>query len=205
MVRRNGIGFVGSSIAVSAFLRPVCLSERINKFKLILRKAVVFAEALPRPSRDQETQSSWSSTAYGQGKAEKTDDGKTRVPYIKEKAPCQKCHEMFRELRGFISGTNPKPERDESFFGACAEYCPVNDLIPDDAVGEDTKFEINSKLESHLQQCSSLFTGMKKLCELANKLDIKNKDDKELYLLKEAAKEEVDIVNIFGFRPDCKM
>lgn len=208
-VWRNGRGFVGSSIAVSPFLRPLCLNERINNFKFILRKAVVFAEALPRPSDDQATESSWSSTAYGHRGIQQRDDGKKRVRrYDKEKAPCKKCQEMFQELRGFISGTNPQSERDESFLGACAEYCPVNELIPDDDVGRDTQLEMHSKLKSHLQQCSPLFTVIRELCELANKHDVEIKgDDKKLQLLKEAARQRVtvDALNIFGFRPECKM
>lgn len=205
-VWRNDRGFVGSSIAVSPFLRPLCLNERISNFKLRLRKAVVFAEALPRPSNDQATDSCWSSTAYGPPSVEKTDGDKYIVRYIKEKAPCGKCQETFQELTGFISGISRQSKRDESFLGACAEYCPVNELIPDDDVGRDTQLEMRSKLESHLQQCSPLFAGIRKLCELANKHDLEIKgDDKKLQLLREAARQEVDTLNIFGFRPQCKM
>ena len=122
----NDRGFVGSSVAVSAFLRPLCLHERVINFKPRLRKAVVFAEALLIPSNGEATESSWSSITYGRPCVQEIGVEK-RVRYIREKAPCKNCQNTFEELMGFISGTNLESAGDKTFLGACAEYCPVNE------------------------------------------------------------------------------
>lgn len=199
-VWRNGRGFVGSSIAVSAFLRPLCLHERIINFKPKLQKAVVFAEALSSPSDDQEKQSKWSSTAYGPPCLTEIG-GKKRFCYNTTKDPCNKCQKTFKELRLFTSGTNDQSNRDESFLGACAEYFPVNELIPQDDIGMDTKREMQEKLQIHRENCSSLFTNIQRLCEVANEPNAEQR-------LRQRLRQDnhvVHSIDIFGFRPARKM
>ena len=210
-------------MAVSSFLRPLCLHKRVTKFNPRLRKAIVFAKPLQSPPHDQA--SSWSSIAYKGRYVQEPDSDKKTVCYDIVKAPCKNCQEMFKNLSGFIGGELEVPEsaRGETFLGECAEYCPVNALIPNDDVERDSDSKMYSKLERHCEQCSSLFEDMWELCELANKHVVKRKgddkkkgddqkkggdknedNDKKLQILKNAAKEKVDKLNIFGFRPNVK-
>ena len=195
---RNARGFVGSSIAVSAFLRPRCLYKRINSFKLRLKEAVVFAKALPRPSDDEAMNTRWSSKAYTDSRDQATGSSSTafskRHRYAKDKDPCGKCQNTFKNLGGFIRVKDPNSAGsaggDRSPLGACAEYCPVNELIPDDNVDNvenETQLEMFNRLETYREQCSSLFTGIRELCELANELAANNVRDAEKQL-KESAK-----------------
>lgn len=201
MVSRNDWGFIGSSIAVSSFLRPLCLHKRVISFTPRLREAVVFATPLSKPSDDQGQVDKWSSIAY-----KKKFDTK-KVCYTIKKAPCKKCRDMFKTLMGFISGTNDELENRETFRGACAEYCPVNKLITGDDVGQDTEpDEMHNKLRINQERCSLLFKGIEKLCEFANKLPDDNGPDAELKLKNEA--KTLNLVHnakIFGFIPECEM
>ena len=204
-VWRNDRGFVGSSIAISTFLRPLCLQKRVINFKPRLRKAVVFAQVLRIPSNGEAPESSWSSIAYGPPCVQEIG-GEKRVHYIRDKAPCKNCQNTFKEVMGSMSGTNLESAGDKSFLGACAEYCPVNELIPANSVGRDTDPEMHSKLDRHRERCSSLFKGIRKLCKLANELDAEDLPDAEYKKrLEYAAKPLVNALNIFGLRPECKM
>ena len=200
-VWRDDSGFVGSSIAVSSFLRPLCLHERVIHFKSSLRKAVVFAEPLQRPLRGQASR--WSSMAYRRRSVKETDSDKAPRRYNKRKDPCKNCQEMFKNLSGFISVEGLDSPRAETFWGACAEYCPVNELIAD--VGRDTDPQMDNKLRRHRKRCISLFKGIRNLCELANKLDVKKEDNDKKLTLKHAAKPLVNEINIFGLSPGCEM
>ena len=201
-VSHNGKMFVGSSISVSHCLRPLCLHERVIKFKPALKKAIVFEDALPSPSDDQATESSWSSAAYGHESVQEPGAIKESIRYNKRKDPCKKCRKTFKELVGFLSVTNLTSESDESFLGACAEYCPVDVLLIPDDVKKDT--DVDMRLERHREQCSSFFADVGDLCKYANDLDVKGKDEKR-QLLKDAAISKVDALNIFGFRRDAQM
>ncbi|XP_044169423.1 uncharacterized protein LOC114972794 [Acropora millepora] len=204
-VSRNDLGFIGSSIAVSAFLRPLCLHKRIISFKRRLQEAVVFAKALPSPSDDQGQVDKWSSIAYKRNFDEDTDT-KEKVCYVKEKAPCKKCRDMFQGLTEFISGTNHESGDRETFRGACAEYCPVNKLITGDDVGQySDPAGVQNKLRINQERCSSLFRGIEDLCEFANQPRPENGPGAELELRNEAERLRlVDKTQIFGFRPNVE-
>ena len=193
-------GFVGSSIAVSSFLRPLCLHERVIHFKPSLRKAVVFTKPLQRPLRGQASR--WSSMAYRRP-VQETDSDMAPRRYNERKDPCKNCQEMFKNLSGFISVEGLHSSRAETFLGACAEYCPVNELIAD--VGRDTDRQMDNKLRIHRERCISLFKGIRNLCELANKLDVKKEDNDKKLRLRHEARPLVNQLNIFGFRPGCEM
>ena len=145
-VKHNNNWFVGSSMSVSRFLRPLCLYTRISGFKHCLMKAIIYfngEEPLTVP--DNQTMN-WSSCAFN------------RWDYSNRKDPCQNCQTMFRNLEGFISITvNLEEGNNRTFLGACAEYCPVNDLLKlvDD---EQALFESDiSRLEANRNRCSNLF------------------------------------------------
>ena len=113
-VSRNDWGFIGSSIAVSSFLRPLYLHKRVINFKRRLRKAVVFAKPLLEPSDDQGTVDSWSCIAY-KIKFDKDTNTNVKVCYAIKKAPCKNCRHMFKGLRALISDTNHELKDGETF------------------------------------------------------------------------------------------
>ena len=198
----NGRGSVGSSIAVSAFLRPLCLYQRIMGFKPRLKEAVVFAKPLLSPSDDKAMKSGWSCKAYtdGGGSDQATGASSTAFnktePYDNYKDPCKKCRNVFKNLGGFIHVRDPySAGGDRSFWGACAEYCPVNDLIP--GGNGETPPQMSNRLEKYHEQCFSLFTD---LCKFSYELDANKEPDDEKQL-QVAAKALVPSTKIFGFRP----
>ena len=73
---------VGSSVAVSHFLRPLYLYNRIRHFKPSLKRAVIYNE----PLETAETNVEWQSEAFG-------GEG-----YERSKRPCQTCYSRFRNL-----------------------------------------------------------------------------------------------------------
>ena len=100
---------VGSSVAVSHFLRPLYLYNRIRHFKPSLKGAVIHNE----PLETAETNAEWESEAFG-GKG-----------YETSKKPCQTCQSKFWNLQCF-------GESDPREFSSAqrAEYCPINQLLP---------------------------------------------------------------------------
>ena len=200
-VSRNDWELIGSSIAVSSFLRPLCLHKRVISFTPRPQEAVVFAKPLQKPSDDQGQVDKWSSIAY------KRNFDEEKNCYVFKKAPCKKCRDMFQGLTEFISGTNHELGDRETFRGACAEYCPVNKLITGDDVGQySDPAGVQNKLRINQELCSSLFRGIEDLCEFANQLRPENGPDAEFELRNEAERLRlVDRTKIFGFRPEYEM
>lgn len=167
MVSHNGQWSVGSSIAVSHFVRPLCLLRRIGNFKPCLKKAIVFYQPLDTANNQE-----WSSQAFrtGQGEAPAT------------KPPCQNCTTMFANLENF--------NKCGTFLGACAEYCPVNQLLADKTLSEEENQQINDALEQNRDICKRYF---------------KNFQEIEIKKRKEAL-EKIKVVfkeHLFGLRPRC--
>ena len=184
-VSHNGRWFIGSSIRVSHFLRPLCLYNRILRFKRNLKKAIVCSK--PLCIADNEA-ANWSSSAY------------IIVEKIKPITPCENCQMVFQNLEGFIQFTDCNDG--VTFLGACAEYCPVNELLVDDSEassGADT--DTFKRLLSHRKRCTDLFDEYTKIA------------DECFYALKsgengriEAIYTEVSSkVHIFGYQPKCNM
>ena len=151
-VSHGGKCLVGASIAVNDFLRPLCLFKRISEFKWNFKKAIVYSRSLyTTDERD------WKSSAFA------------KKEYTEEKAPCQKCVQMFENLRGFITKGNEGPARDSgklNFVGNCAEYCPVNELLTDDmGTSHEEKRRINTTLKQFWDQCATLFSKYESICE----------------------------------------
>ena len=84
--------------------------------------------------------------------------------YCSSKDPCQNCQTMFSNLEGFISeGINQLANAgNQTFLGACAEYCPVSELVDDDQALPES---IILRLEANRRRCSNLF---EKFRETAN-------------------------------------
>ena len=142
-------------------MRPLCLYNRILRFKRNLKKAIVCSEPLCIAGNEA---ANWSSSAYERKEIKTANEtnSKPEKSYTKAKAPCQNCQMVFQNLEGFI------PFKDGqggfTFLGACAEYCPVNELLVDDSEassGADT--DTFGRLTSHGNRCTDLFLEYTKI------------------------------------------
>ena len=202
-VSRNSVFLVGCSMAVSSFLRPICLHNRIATFKCRLREAVV----LNRPLDPCDQREQWSSSAFMRGRqddrAPGNRQGKRETGYTEPKNPCRNCQVMFQNLKGFIPA-NAEAENRDTFQGACAEYIPVSELIKDDIRDRPT-VAVQNKLEVHLEKCIYLCKNYRKIadecCNCYNPDRTLKKDQKLL----NAAYHKVPHIHIFGFKPELKM
>ena len=185
----NSVFSVGCSMAVSSFLRPLCLHNRIAKFKFRLREAVVLDS--PLDPGDQNGQ--WSSSAFMRSNH-----------YTEPKDPCRNCQDMFINLNGFIPDKVEAGTRD-TFQGACAEYIPVNEMLTDDTRDRPT-VAVQKKLEGNLERCMYLFRNYReitaKCCKCLNEDNTTLKNDPQLL---NAAFDEIPHIRIFGFNPNLKM
>ena len=173
-VFHNGRWFIGSSIRVSRFLRPLCLYNRILRFKRNLKKAIVFSKPLCIAGNKAVN---WCSFAYKRKVIKTANETKSKPEksYTEPKDPCQNCQMVFQNLEGFIQfidckdGGGEDEDEDEgsvSFLGACAEYCPVNELLVDDSEassGADT--DMLGRLISHRRRCTDLFNEYTKIAD----------------------------------------
>ena len=184
MVSHNDQWSVGSSIAVSQFLRPLCLLRRIGNFKQSLKKAMVFYQPL-----DTANNQNWSSHAFRTGL-----DGSPAT-----KPPCQNCTTIFAKLEGFIkhdtflgacASLSDEENKRHTFLGACAEYCPVDQLLEDKSVSDEENKRINDALEQNMGICKRYFTNFQRI-------QIKEWNE---------ALEKIRVVfkeHLFGLRPQC--
>ena len=174
----SGRSFVGASIAVSDFLRPICLFNRILNLKDGLGASVIFSESLNIPDK-----SNWQfSYAY---KAERYDS-------LNDGLPCQNCRMIFQEDKSGRGGP--------TFLGACAEYCAVDELLPNEQTLRYTMDEcVKSKLERKLEQCTDLFKEYRdksKKCITAFESGNLNEIE-TLYW------DVIYLFHTFGLRPEC--
>ena len=174
---------VGSSVAVSHFLRPLYLYNRIRHFKPSLKRAVILNE----PLETVETNAEWQSEAFG-------GEG-----YERSKRPCQTCYSKFGNLHGFQNG-----ESDQREFSSaqCAEYCPINQLLPLDqeaAPEDEITQELDAVLGQFRQRCWFLYEDFGNIAQICQEaLNFGDMRD-----LREAYEERVrDSVLIFGIRPE---
>ena len=172
--------FIGSSIAVNHFLRPLYLYNRITQFKWSLQKAIIFFEPLAVTDSKK-----WESSAFC-------------ADYEEPKAPCLKCAKIFENLSGFINIGNlggPK-----TFLANCAEFCPVNQLYLDSMDGHpELNEEMNVALRKYWNQCSILFDDFEKIsneCVLAF-------ESNDIKRLKDVYMQVIHKVHIFGRKPEC--
>lgn len=182
LVYHDGNFFVGSSIAVNHYLRPLCLFNRIRNFKYSLKKAVVYYQPL-----QTEDNIDWASFAFS--------NDRCKTP----KAPCQLCNSMFRNLSGFPTETDNQGE--ESFLAACAEYVPINQHLSD---AEDDLWVDLALRKYRDQQCAQLFQDFKKIWEKCRNVRDDKSSDVGQYseLYNKHVKEKI---HIFGIKPKQNM
>lgn len=175
---------VGSSLAVSHFLRPLYFHDRISHFKQSLKKAVIYNE--PLETREEENVN-WEFEAFG-GKG-----------YEEQKEPCKTCKYMFGNLQSF------EGERDKCQFSSaqCAEYCPVNQLLPADRKttppGDEITQELDTALKQFHEKCFILLKNFGKIAQMCKEAS----DSKDIEKIRKAYEEHVKKrVHIFGIKPE---
>ena len=137
---------VGSSVAVSHFLRPLYLYNRIRHFKPSLKRAVIHNE----PLETADTNAEWQSEAFGGEGYE----------------GCQTCYSVFGNLHCFKNG-----ESDQREFSSaqCAEYCPINQLLPLDqeaAPEDEITQELDTALGQFRQRCWFLYEDFGNIAQI---------------------------------------
>lgn len=175
---------VGSSLAVSHFLRPLYFHDRISHFKQSLKKAVIYNEPLKTP---EEENVNWEFEAF-EGKG-----------YEEPKEPCKTCKYMFGNLQSF-DGESYKFQ----FSSAqCAEYCPVNQLLPDPKTtlpaDKILLQELDTALEQFREKCSLLSENFRQIAQICKEAS----DSKDIEKIHTAYEKHVKkIVHIFGIKPE---
>lgn len=192
-VSHNGKWFVGSSIAVSHFLRPLSLYYRIRDFKKSLKKAVVDFQPLETEDNVQ-----WNSLSFWF----------KPVGYKTEKPPCQNCMVMFRNLSGFLGGRDNLREEGvgETVLAACGEYVPTNQCLPDNA--ESDNEAVNVALSNFLGKCClyiQFFHESVSNCNSAyESYESEEDESRKAEILRDVYDTYVkDTMHIFGIKPEC--
>ena len=193
-VSHNGKWFVGSSMAVSHFLRPLCLYNRIRNFKKSLKDAVVDFQPL-----EIEGNVPWKSSSFWFTPVAKENG--VPVGYIEEKPPCRNCVAIFKNLPGFLGGRDN--DHRETFLAACGEYVPTNQCLPDDANQAE-----NDALSNFLDKCISyieLFHKSVSKCDLAyESYQSEGDESRRAEILREVYDTYVkEKIHIFGVKPEC--
>ena len=174
---------VGSSLAVSHFLRPLYFHDRISHFKQSLKKAVIYNE--PLETRAEENVN-WEFKAFG-GKG-----------YEEPKEPCKTCNYMFGNLLSFVG----ESYKFQFSSAQCAEYCPVNQLLPADPKttlpGDEITQELDTALAHFHEKCLFLFNNFGEIAQICKEAS----DSKDIEKIRKAYEEHVKKrVHIFGIKP----
>ena len=182
-VSHNGESFVGASIAVSDFLRPLYLHKRIADFrKPSLREAIIFHQ--PLETADTQDWRSEASKIYG-----------THTPRDTAKPACGNCRRTFRNLEGFVRENEQGDDNNTTILGACAEYCPVNKLLHDET---NDGSEIGPRLHMNLGRCLELFQKFDAIGKQCQEAD----SSKNKRIQKKVYKQVHPILDIFGRSPE---
>lgn len=194
MVSHNDKWFVGSSMAVSHFLRPLCLYKRIRGFKQSLKKAVVDFQPLETGDNVQ-----WNSSSLWF-----TDGYKTEID------PCGNCKHIFKNLKGFLDETDILGEKGasantvpKSFLAACGEYPPINRCLPDDvetSLEHNADKKVNDALIKFRKKCDELFEDFERVASECFRAYVSGDDE----LLRNVYYTDVKPkIHIFGIKPEC--
>ncbi|PFX19081.1 hypothetical protein AWC38_SpisGene16519 [Stylophora pistillata] len=175
----NGRWSVGSSVAGSYFITPLCLCRQIYDFKPCLKKAIISF----KPVENVAANYNWSSSAVC-GK-----DYKTR------KAPCKNCKVIFKNLNGFLS-TNDDSVQERSTLAACAEYGSVNSLLSDG--GEVLTESEQNFLELKWKQCIIFFEQFGRVVDGIIKAYNSNDDEEQ----RNVFEQEKHILVIFNLKSE---
>ena len=176
-VSHTGRSFIGASIAVSHFLRPICLFHRIINLKQSLGKAIVHFQPLNIPDRQN-----W------------LFESLNTANYDLIRSPCQNCNMMFCDDR---SGKGWS-----TFLAECAKYRPVNQLLPDEPnLRQSASHDplVMNLLRRNHARCSDLFENF---LEISNKCIAAARSNDE-NIMEAVYWEVIYKLHIFGLRPEC--
>ena len=137
--------FVGASIAVSDFVRPICLYNRITNLKESLGASGIHFCPLNNPDRHD-----WKfSYAF---KTQRYDSLNTGFP-------CQNCRTLFQGVLSRRGGP--------TFLDACAEYHTVNEPLPNEQTLKHSQDRPGKlKLVRSYNKCTSLPTNYRDMLEM---------------------------------------
>ena len=187
-VSRNEKWFVGSSVAVSHFLRPLYLYNRICGFKKSLKEAVVYFQPL-----ETGDEADWNSLAFWFG-----------PDYETKKKACENCKSMFQNLSGFLRGRDNLGDEDdtESFLAACGEYPPTNQCLPDDAEADNE--EVIGALTKFRDKCESYFQRYHRgVFDCFSAYESEEDERQKAEILRDVYDTYVrDTMHIFGIKPE---
>ena len=110
-----------------------------------------------------------------------------------EIAVCKNCQQTFETLEGFITEEDRLKGEGRTFLGACAEYCPADQLLTKDSP------EIRDWLKRNLERCLILVRDFPTIREVCLEAEESNGIERcrELY-------EQIHPkVHIFGRKPEC--
>ena len=176
-VSHNGESFVGASIRVSNFLRPLYLHKRIVDFKnASLRKAIIFHQPLETACTHE-----WISKAI--------------MINDRAKPACVICRRTFKNLKGFVPENVQGDDKNRSILGACAEYCPVDKLLHDET---NDGPEIDHRLKKNLGRCLELFKKFNAILEQCQEAV----NSENLQKIKQVHEQVHPILDIFGRSPE---
>ena len=188
LVSRNGKWFVGSSVAVSHFLRPLCLYNRISDFKQSLKKAVIYFQPL-----ETDDKVLWNSSAFSFTEGYKT-----------KKDPCDNCRIMFKNLSGFLGQEGASANTVvKTFLAACGEYPPINQCLPDDvetSLEHNADKKVNDALIKFREKCDELFKNFETVASECFKAYVSKDVEylRNVYYMRVKPK-----IHIFGIKPEC--
>ena len=196
-VSRNGRWFVGSSLAVSHYLRPLYLYKRILDFKPSLKKAVVYFE----PLETEHAEVDWTCSAFWfQGEYKDVTD------------PCENCKHMFKNLKGFLDEKHNLGEEGASantvrktFLAACGEYPPTNQCLLNESDNEAVNAALTNFQKKCLKYFETFFDAVSK-CDDAYKSyhESKKEESEKFDTLRNVYENYVKgKINIFGIKPEC--
>ena len=108
-------------------------------------------------------------------------------------------------LDGFITRSDSLANAGgNTILGACAEYCPVNNFLPD-GVDNET---LRTVMREHMNRCMSFFESYRDIlskCQVAYNLYYEARDSDSIENLRAVCREIRPTVHIFGFKPECRL
>lgn len=189
-VSREENSCIGASIAVSHFLRPMYLYNRVINHKKSLGEAIIKFRTLNISDAQN-----WKFEAFVRKTLEiqENDEKKTTKQHVGPRDLCQNCKMIFRGDKSGKGGP--------SFLGACAECCPVDELLPDESKLKDSRNDsvIDHLLTRNLSRCSILFEEFENIYERCRYVSV-SENDKETEAI---YWEVIHKLYIFGLKPEC--
>lgn len=176
-ISHNDRSFIGASMAVGHFLQPICLFNRIINLKESLGAAIINYRPMSIPDE-------WEFEAFTKPEGERWYSSSSN------KRPCQNCKMMFRRDR---TGRG-----ESTILGLCAEYCAINQLLPEEQTLKQSDMPGVFKLVRNYNQCRLLFENYRVISNECMAVDINNTT--------ETVKKYWEVIyklHIFGLTPEC--